>query len=84
MTSTRNGALGFEATGRKMYRLVFHNGSLSVTGPQKSIKVWYSTAQGMPSKLAESHEVCGPRLEELEDRDLYRIGTAILERGVRD
>ena len=39
-----------------MYRLVFHNGSLSVTGPQKSIKVWYSTAQGMPSKLAESHE----------------------------
>ena len=37
--------LGFEVTREKKYGLLFHNGSLSVAGPEKSTKVWYSKAQ---------------------------------------
>ena len=47
----------------KKSRLLFHNGSLSVTGHVESIKVWYSQAQynKMPKYTVMYYEGLGFR-----------------------
>ena len=71
--------LGCEVTREKKYRLLFHNGSLSVAAPQKSIQVWYSSKHsecpGVRIEVSCPHQWGYRLLSELLDPNLPQLST---------